>query len=200
MANNKEVFSKELGLIYDTDLQEFIGEMLDLLPDYFTKIPASSSGKFHPTYALGVGGLVRHTKAAVGFYEIFSKDRILFSLVPELESASTDEINKTSDIVISSLILHDGIKGGWTTSDFPDHTSFAHPLLMGDYIIEVALELGYGDMNTIYKISNCIKSHMGQWNTNKYENIVLPKPQTVEEKIVHLCDYLASRKNVEFLF
>lgn len=32
--------------------------------DFFTQ-PASSSGKYHPSYALGVGGLVRHTKAAM---------------------------------------------------------------------------------------------------------------------------------------
>lgn len=46
-------------------------------------------------------------------------------------------------------------------------------------------------MNLIYDL---IASHMGQWNTNDYVNIVLPKPKTQLEKFVHLCDYLASRK------
>ena len=44
-------------------------------------------------------------------------------------------------------------------------------------------------------------SHMGRWNTNEYNpDIILPLPKTVEEKFVHMCDYLASRKfiNVNF--
>ena len=201
MTEVKQLFIEELTLITDENLRLLVERALDSLPDYFSKIPASSSGKYHPQYALGDGGLVRHTKAAVGFYEIFSKDKVLFSLIPELQELTKDEINYLSDIVVSALILHDGIKAGWTTDLSPSNTSFIHPLLMGDYIVEIALELCYEDMNTIYKIANCIKSHMGQWNTNSFDRTTtLPKPETVEEKIVHLCDYLASRKNVEFLF
>ena len=36
-----------------------------MLPEYFFEVAASSTGKYHPVYALGVGGLVRHTIAAV---------------------------------------------------------------------------------------------------------------------------------------
>ena len=47
---------------------------------------------------------------------------------------------------------------------------------------------------------NAIASHMGQWNTNSYSDVVLPKPKTKYQIFVHMCDYLASRKfiNVEF--
>jgi hypothetical protein len=41
---------------------------------------------------------------------------------------------------------------------------------------------------------------MGQWNTDKRSSVVLPKPKTVIEKLVHLADYLASRKSLEFNF
>ena len=45
-----------------------------------------------------------------------------------------------------------------------------------------------------------IESHMGEWNTNSYSNVVLPLPITKHQKFVHMCDYLASRKfiNVKF--
>ena len=39
---------------------------------------------------------------------------------------------------------------------------------------------------------------MGKWNTDYKDKTkeVLPKPVTESEKFVHLCDYLASRKNI----
>ena len=47
-----------------------------------------------------------------------------------------------------------------------------------------------------------IESHMGQWNRDPYKksNVVMPLPRTKMEKYVHLCDYIASRKPLEFNF
>lgn len=79
-------------------------------------------------------------------------------------------------------------------------TLHQHPLLAVQFIKDRAKEYeqlhqGFKNyelqMNLIYDL---IASHMGQWNTNDYVNIVLPKPKTQLEKFVHLCDYLASRK------
>ena len=41
---------------------------------------------------------------------------------------------------------------------------------------------------------------MGKFNTNNYSDIVLPIPNTVTEKFVHMCDFLASRKQIHFEF
>lgn len=65
MEGKSTVFQKELNLIKDTNLRDFIAICLDNAPDYFFEMPASSTGKYHPEYTLGEGGLVRHTKAAV---------------------------------------------------------------------------------------------------------------------------------------
>ena len=42
---------------------------------------------------------------------------------------------------------------------------------------------------------------MGKFNTNNYSDIVLPIPNTVTEKFVHMCDFLSSKKflNVNFV-
>ena len=56
------------------------------------------------------------------------------------------------------------------------------------------------DKDVLEHIFKCIRSHMGQWNTNKYSNVVLPTPQTGTEKFVHMADYLASRKCIEMNF
>ena len=41
---------------------------------------------------------------------------------------------------------------------------------------------------------------MGEWSTDKRSSIVLPKPETEMQKMVHLADYLASRKDIEMQF
>ena len=62
---NYTIFNDELNLIKNERLKESCIELLKLLPDYFYHVEASSSGKYHPAFALGEGGLVRHTKVAV---------------------------------------------------------------------------------------------------------------------------------------
>lgn len=58
-------FNKEISYIKNERIRNSLITILDLLPDYFYHIPASSTGKYHPEFTLGDKGLVRHTKAAV---------------------------------------------------------------------------------------------------------------------------------------
>ena len=57
------------------------------------------------------------------------------------------------------------------------------------------------DEETLNIIAANIESHMGQWvfdyKTNKD---VLPRPKTKMQNFVHWCDYLASRKCLDFNF
>jgi hypothetical protein len=52
----------------------------------------------------------------------------------------------------------------------------------------------YLNHDEIEFIAHCIESHMGQWNTDRKSNVILPKPEDVYQHFVHLADYLASRK------
>ena len=46
-----------------------------MLPDYFFSVSASSTGKYHPSFSLGNGGLLRHTKVVVKIaYELLAID------------------------------------------------------------------------------------------------------------------------------
>ena len=49
-------------------------------------------------------------------------------------------------------------------------------------------------------IATTIESHMGEWCIDKRSGQTLPKPQNKYQKLVHLADYLASRKDIEVLF
>lgn len=155
------------------------------LPDYFFTIAASSTGKYHPAYALGDGGLVRHTKAAVMIA------RELLSL--EMYKRYTPE---QRDLIYAALILHDGLKHGEKQSKY---TIATHPTVMADWIADnFSAMLTDGQLSTL---CSAIASHMGQWNTDyKSKKEILPKPVTPMQKFVHQCDYLASRKYLEFEF
>lgn len=178
-----EVFKKELEYIKNDDIRESAKAMVGLLPDYFFTIAASSTGKYHPMYATGDGGLVRHTKAAVRMaQELFGIYRF------------DDE---TKDLLTMALIIHDGVKKGVPETKY---TKFDHPILIGNYLRENKdkLKLNEVQLDRVIKMD---ASHMGKWNTNDYEpGIILPIPQSVEEKFVHMCDYLASRKCLKLEF
>lgn len=183
MMDKVKMFKKELELIEDDEIRGLIETCLRLAPGYFFSIPASSTGKYHPKYALGEGGLVRHTKAAV---------KIANDL---LNLEQYNHLNKTQ--IISALILHDIVKKGRIESN---HTVFEHPKLAAEFLMEVYLDSEISSMKVarnVDEICKLIKSHMGQWNTNKHSDSSLPKPTGEGEQFVHLCDYLASRKYLE---
>ena len=174
--------TNELNYIKDENFRENITKIVKALPDYFWTVAASSTGKYHPEFSLGEGGLIRHTKAAV---------RIAKELFELYDFESWQQ-----DMIIGALIIHDGLKHGY---DYSTYTAFEHPLYISNFIDEVeGLTLSDNDKKIL---QGCVASHMGKWNTNKYSNQELPKPITEMEKFVHMCDYLSSRKflNIKFI-
>lgn len=180
-----DYFKTELNYISDERIRNSCKTMINLLPSYFFKVAASSTGKYHPEFSLGEGGLYRHTKAAV---------RIANELL-NLEEYKGVYTTHDKDLILMSLILHDGLKHGKEESKY---TLFMHPVIMGDYILENSSALSLSD-DELKIVVNAIKSHMGQWNTDNYGN-VLPKPNTKIGKFVHMCDYLSSRKFLDMKF
>lgn len=178
--NKADKFEKELAYIKDEKVKESAITMINLLPDYFFKVQASSTGKYHPAYAVGEGGLLRHSKAAA---------RIAFELLsdPCIGDKYTD---KEKDLMIMALILHDGLKHGLVESQY---TVFEHPILMANYIQENKDKLSISEDESKF-VSDVIKTHMGPWTSDYKGNEVLEKPKTKYQNFVHMCDYLASRK------
>lgn len=178
-----EVFATEINYIEDAKIRSSAQKIVELLPDYYFHEAASSTGKYHPKFSLGEGGLVRHVKVAVRYaQELFN--------IYKFDS-------ETRDLIVFALIIHDGIKRG---KDGHQMMAFDHPLLIGEFLREHSGELELTD-EQLERIVKMDASHMGRWNTNSYNpGVVLPLPKTVEEKFVHMCDYLSSRKwnNVAF--
>lgn len=184
---NSEIFRKELLCIEDEDIRRFTETALNNLPQYFFEVAASSTGKYHPAYALGDGGLVRHTKAAVRF--------ACHLLTIEQNKVEFDLTSRSC--IISAIILHDGWKHGEKGGAFTTHE---HPIVCADWIKSAEYLNNIVNDETRNLIASAIASHMGEFNTTKRSSTILPKPETNIQKFVHMCDYLASRKDIEVLF
>ena len=182
----EEYFLKEITYIKHPKYKENIKILIRHLPDYFFHMPASSTGKYHPSYALGDGGLVRHTKVVV---------RIGKEL---LENNSIGNIftSEEKDILLMAMILHDGVKSGIPQEQY---CRFDHPLLASKLVRDHREELTLSE-EEIDLLCNAIEAHMGEWNKDYNGNEILPKPSNRYQKFVHMCDYLASKKflKVEF--
>ena len=182
----EKVFEKELNYIKNERYKKSAISLINLLPDYFFIVPASSTGKYHPSFALGDGGLVRHTKVAVRMaVEMFND-----------ESITGAYTNNEKDLMIIALIMHDGLKSGLEKSTYK---KFEHPILVCNYIKENKDKLDLNEKEINF-ITHVISSHMGPWNTNSYSDVVLPKPESSRQRFVHMCDYLASRKVFDIKF
>ncbi len=184
--NKVKIFDKEISYIKNEKYQTDARYLIDGLPDYFFEVPASSTGKYHPKYAEGDGGLVRHTKAAVKMaYELLND--------PAIGDKYT---SREKDLMIIAILVHDGLKHG---KEKEKYVRFDHPLLAASYVEENNKNLNMND-DDVKLVSDCIKTHMGPWTTDYFGNEVLEKPKSKYQNFVHMCDYLASRKfiNVNF--
>lgn len=198
-----ELFTKEIGYISDETLKKIVVDTLDASPECIQTIPASSSGKYHPVYSLGDGGLVRHVRAAVGIAHSMIETDIFKNIALGIGADDYETIMIYKDVAYAALILHDCMK----PDDTPKHgTRFDHPLLAAQLFKKCATPYINSENMKYMKIVvplvySCIASHMGKWSTAPYaRGIVLPEPKLGIEIFVHLCDYIASRKFIDFDF
>lgn len=172
-----------LNTIENKDIKEFAIVLLDNLPEYIWTVPASSTGKYHPAYSLGEGGLMRHQMAVVRFLNFFF----------ELEQYSSKLTSREMDLMRVAGLVHDGMKSG-SQEQFSSskYTKFEHPVMMAAMIR--SYDGKYLNHDEIELIAEAISKHMGQWNTDKKSSTVLPKPNDKFSRMLHVADYLSSRK------
>ena len=182
----KETLKEELEYIQNTRIKKAGEVLIDLVPDYFFKVPASSTGKYHPSFSQGEGGLLRHTKVATRIgKEVLS-----------LEYTNDLFTNDEKDLLLLAIMLHDTQKLGDPEERY---TRFDHPILAASFIEnnKEKTELTNEEIDLLKRI---ISSHMGQWNISNYSRVELPKPHDKYEFFVHMCDYLSSKKFLDVKF
>lgn len=190
MRNEKsKIFASLIETFENDDIKEFAVQCIETIPDYFWEVGASSTAKYHPQYALGELGLARHTCALV---------RIL-NHVFSVDCWKNEFTSRERDLIRVAGIMHDSRKSG-DSADYAKSkfTKFTHPLLAAEVIR--SMENAPISAEEIELVATTMEAHMGQWNTDKRSSVVLPTPENKCQKILHLADYLASRKDIELLF
>lgn len=163
------------------NLAEFL---IDQLDDYWFIKPASSTGKYHPKFNNGEGGLVRHSLNVCMWwqqmYRAFEQELISFS--------GRDDIY---DLGLIACLFHDAKKYGdaeensrWVKKDHDVKSMewFLHNV----EIYEHTNDMNF-DNKAINYIANAIDYHNGPWSTHG-------APRTIFERLVFICDYASSQK------
>ena len=100
--NKEKIFEIELEYIKNEKYKENTKKLLELVPDYFFEVPAASTGKYHPSFAQGEKGLVRHTKVAIRI----AKD------ILDVEYMNNGFTQDEKELILIALLFHDSHKLG----------------------------------------------------------------------------------------
>ena len=216
--NNADVFKDEISLITDPILRQAVIDTLNSSPTCIQVVPASSTGKYHSKGDCAVGyidkdgivhtgGLVNHIKSVVAVCKTLMRnstfnDIVIKPIRESKENADFEFMLETvySNAALAACIIHDCMKPDMTAEH---RTRFDHPLLAAELFVESIDKYIVRDNKNVelklYKrlISLAVSSHMGQYNTSQYSDIVLPTPQSGLDIYVHMCDYIASRRFID---
>ena len=177
MINKTDFFKRELDLIVNEDLRMMVKSYLEeSVPEYFWEIGASSSGKFHPAFSQGKGGLVRHTKAVV----MFAEELLRMSSYAFMR-------DEYKDYVIAACLVHDTAKYGAKEYDKAEYKNHAPAAAVAFDTWCISLDYDCSEF-----LLNAIASHMGQWSTDRDD-----RPFTNIDRCVHMADYMASRPFID---
>lgn len=185
----KEIFDEILTTFENDDLKNFfIDKCIPTIPAYWYHVPASSSGRYHSIISLGEGGLMRHTLALVR----------MLNYMLEVESVKNQFTPRERDLLRIAGLMHDTRKSGSQEDyELSKGTIFDHPLKAAEVIMGID-GISDEEKNFIAKVISC---HMGAFNTSaRMPGVELPVPQDKYDIIVHLCDYIVSRKDIELKF
>ena len=180
---DSKIFTEELQKIENREFRKLIAAFIEQAPDYIGTIPASSTGKHHPSFDNGEGGLVRHLKMCVCVAEELMRLEVY---------GGADK-----DSVIAACLLHDMYKNGYTDSG---RTVYTHADICYHEFSRFAEQ--WVEKNKKYhsgkatsklehaasRAANCIRWHMGQWGCDQHSTIY------GETGVVQLADYISSRK------
>lgn len=185
--NKVKPFESVLAKFETDEMKSYAEDMLNQTEDYIFSIPSSTTLKYHNKTQCQDGGQVYHILMAC---EIMNH-------ILDLDYVKTKYSNpKQRDCLRTAILLHDMKKLGEKPGKYTSHD---HPVVAQKWIEETVVD---HDIELKFKkyIGRLVASHSGQWTTSKRSNVVLPGVDTDEQFLVHLCDYLGSRSNLDMIY
>ena len=181
-----KVFEGLLNKFETDEIRNYCTDMIKEIPDYIFTIPSSTSFKYHNKTQCQPHGQIFHI---LMFAEVMN-----YVLGLEYVKEKTNE--RQRDCLRCTPIFHDAIKCGLNGSQYTVHE---HPMLAGEWVRNTSVEHDV-DADTKAYIARLCESHSGEWTSTKRSKTVLPKPENDEQFFVHMCDYLASRSNLDMTY
>jgi hypothetical protein len=181
-----KVFEGLLNKFETDEIRNYCTDMIKEIPDYIFTIPSSTSFKYHNKTQCQPHGQIFHI---LMFAEVMN-----YVLGLEYVKEKTNE--RQRDCLRCTPIFHDAIKYGLNGSQYTVHE---HPMLAGEWVRNTSVEHDV-DADTKAYIARLCESHSGEWTSTKRSKTVLPKPENDEQFFVHMCDYLASRSNLDMTY
>lgn len=173
--DKSKFFEREIQLIESEDLRDFVRYYFnEYVGKWFWESGASSSGKYHPIFSQGEGGLVRHTRSVAMVCEELLRMNCYAYMNDEYK-----------DYARVACLLHDTCKYG--EFDEVDKKAYSKHGWLASIKVAQAWHEFFGKPAPELLLM-AIRSHMGQWVEDKDD-----RPFTQIDRLVHLSDYIASR-------
>lgn len=168
-------FEREIQNIESEDLRDFVRFFFnERVGAWFFESGASASGKHHPEFTKGYGGLVRHTRAVEWVCEELLRMSSYIYMRAEYK-----------DYARVACLLHDVRKYGRGDTEDKDCYN-EHGAIAADDIRMAWFE--FFGTHAPDLLLMAVRSHMGQWTENRDD-----RPFTNIDRLVHMADYIASR-------
>lgn len=159
------LYNQELQLLQNKEKQEKTLSLLSSsVSEKMKSIPASSTGKYHPTFAQGEGGLIKHSKAVA---------QTAYGLAGMLN------VPGDKDRFVVAGLMHDMWKlGPEGNSQFTDPK---HGALAADFLTRAGMS----------EEADLAGPHMGNFFKGSYKNA--PKISNFDQRLLNNADWLMSR-------
>ena len=178
------VFKPLLDKFETEEMRLYCQDMIQQIPDYIFDMPSSTSGKYHNATQCLPHGQIYHI---IMFAEILN---YLLSLKCNQEKFKSAQ---QRDAMRCVPIFHDALKCGLNGGQYTVHE---HPMIAGAWVREAQIENNIDD-RAKEAIARMCERHSGEWTTSKKSKVVLPEPENEMERMIHMCDILSSRNNID---
>lgn len=167
-------------------IREYFLDMCEHIPDYIFTMPSSTSGKYHNATQCQTHGQIYHEYMFASILEHLLR-------LKHIKETFPNEIAR--DCMRCVPFFHDAVRCGLNGSSFTVHD---HPVLAAEWVINTTVIHDIGEKEKQF-IADMCAAHSGEWTTSNRSKVVLPEPKNAAEKLIHECDILSSRADLDWI-
>ena len=193
----RKVFQPLADKFETEDIKEYFLDMCEEIPDYIFTMPSSTSGKYHNKKQCERFGQLYHIFMFASILEhLLRLEHVKNNIANDIGFSPNDDVGAyTRDLIRCVPVFHDAVKCGWNGSQY---TVQNHPMLAYEWVLNTKVA---NDIEEVDKklIADMCAAHSGEWNKNRKGEEIMPKPRRYIEELIHECDILASRPDLDYI-